>query len=116
MATPEEEARELARRHYQVELGITEIFLLNNKGLNGQSHPENNGETIKLLEVNENTIASGIMPIQFAPIPAAGINYPSVIVEVTPDEFTQIQQRKLALPDGWEIGERIPKPKEDQSS
>lgn len=120
MATKEEEARELAWKHYAVEEGLKDIFLLQESAgaaavRNGQvvqTEETCAGETIRLLEVNENTIPSGIAPIQFGPAPASGIHFPSVIVEVTPAEFEQIKAKQLSLPEGWELGERIPKPAE----
>lgn len=66
-------------------------------------------EPIKLLEVNENTIASGILPLSFGPATAYG-NYPSVILEVTREEFDKIKSNELKLPHCWKIGEMIPKP------
>jgi hypothetical protein len=106
MPSKDEEAKELARKHYQVETGLTQVFRLS-----GSAEVEfRPNEPIKLLEVNENTVPSGIMPIQFGPSPASGINYPSIIVEVTPDEFQQIQNHQLELPHGWKIGDSIPKP------
>jgi len=50
------------------------------------------------------------MPLHFGPIPASGVPFPSVIVEVTPDEYERIQRRELKLPAGWENGEELPKP------
>jgi hypothetical protein len=50
------------------------------------------------------------MPLHFGPAPASGIPYPSVIVEVTPDEFKKIQSHELKLPEGWEIGEELARP------
>jgi hypothetical protein len=35
--------------------------------------------------------------------------YPSVIVEVTPDEFEMIQRKELPLPEGWMVGKFLPK-------
>ena len=64
---------------------------------------------IKLLEVNADTAPSGVMPLHFGPAPAGGIPYPSVIVEVTPDEFERIRAHELKLPDGWTIGEEYPR-------
>ena len=105
MASKDEEARRLAQKHYQIEAGITQIF-----GITGSAEVEvSPTEPIKLLEVNENTIPSGIMPIQFDPAPGAGIHYPSVIIEVTPDEFQDIQTQALTLPEGWTIRELIPR-------
>ena len=72
-------------------------------------------EVIKLLEVNENTVPSGIMPIQFGPSPASGLNYPTIIVEVTPDEFQKIQHQQLELPHGWKVGDPIPRPPVEES-
>jgi hypothetical protein len=62
------------------------------------------------LEVNQNTIASGIVPIQFGAVPASGIHYASIILEITPEEYQQIERNELKLPLDWTIGERIPKP------
>lgn len=110
----EEEAKELARRHYAVEVGIKDIFVLKDTidaVVEHSGEPAaGNGETIKLLEVNENTIPSGVVPIQFGPAPASGIHFSSVIVEVTPEEFQKIENQELPLPNGWEVGERIEKP------
>jgi hypothetical protein len=50
------------------------------------------------------------MPIEFGPAPASGIHYPSVIIEVTPDEFEQIKSKQLPLPLGWSLGDSIPRP------
>ena len=49
------------------------------------------------------------MPLGFDAAPARGIPYASVIVEVTPEEYEQIQSRVLKLPEGWTLGEEIPK-------
>src|SRR5438270_7786248 len=87
MATKDQAAKELAKKHYQVERGLTRIFRLNGS-------PEVEGspvEPIKLLEVNAATVSSGVMPLHFGPAPASGVPFPSVIVEVTPDEFKKIQ-------------------------
>src|SRR5262245_15791174 len=92
-----EAAKELARKHYEIEAGRTHIFFITDKA-EGQS---NRGEPIKLLEVNENTVESGVMPLHFGPAPASGIPYSSIIIEVTPDELKRIQAHELKLPDGW---------------
>ena len=106
MLAKDEEARHLAKKHYQVEMGLTHVFRVN-----GAAEVEfNPDEPIKLLEVNENTVPAGIIPIRFGPSPAAGIHYPSVIVEVTPDEYEKIQSEELKLPNNWKIGDLIPRP------
>ena len=45
------------------------------------------------------------MPLHFRPVPGSGIPYPSVIVEITPDEFDRIRLQDLKLPDGWTVDE-----------
>ena len=105
MRTKDEEARALAQKHYEVEVGLTQIFRVT-----GTAEVEvRPTEPIKLLEVNENTVASGIMPIQFGPSPASGLHYPAVILEITPDEYQKIQNEELKLPNGWKLGDLIPK-------
>ena len=105
MSTKDQEAAELAKKHYQVETGLTQVFRITGSA-DVEVRPS---EPIKLLEVNENTVPAGIMPIQFGPSPALGQCYSSIIVEVTPDEFRKIQDRQLELPHGWRVGEPIPR-------
>ena len=101
-------AVELARKHYDLEDGLSQIFItVNGEDEAGRSEP------IKLLEVNENTVESGIMPLHFGPVPAIGIPYSSIIIEVTPNEFRKIQSHELKLPEGWDIGEELLKPAEN---
>jgi hypothetical protein len=99
-------AKELAERHYELESGLTQIFRITDR----VEASVVRAEPIKLLEVNENTVESGIMPLHFGPAPASGIPYSSVIIEVTPNEFEKIRSHELKLPDGWEIGEELPRP------
>jgi hypothetical protein len=49
----------------------------------------------------------GIMPLGFSPAPTYGIHYPSVIVEVTPDEYERIQAKELELPQGWTVSDPL---------
>lgn len=106
MKSVDDEARLLAEKHYQIESGVREIVQLDQ-----QVECElDRGKKIVLLEVNENTVPSGIVPIEFGPAPESGINYPSVIVEVTPEEFEQIKTNELPLPNGWSLGNPISNP------
>src|SRR5215471_4160840 len=97
MTDRERVAKLLAHRHYLFEPAITEIYTISS-ATPYESSPK---EPIKLLEVNANTIASGIMPLKFDAAPASGIDYPSVIVEVTPAEYERIKKNELPLPNGW---------------
>jgi hypothetical protein len=101
----EEAAMRLAQRHYHLDPAITEIRTITS-GAISSGVPE----PIKLLEVNANTIASGIMPLRFDAVPASGIPFSSVIIEVTPDEYEQIKRNELKLPDGWSLGAVLPRP------
>jgi hypothetical protein len=105
-ARKDEVARELAKMHYEIESELTHVYRIT-----GRPEAEvNPAEPIKLLEVNAATVASGVMPLRFAPAPAIGIPYPSIIIEVTPDEFEMLGKQELNLPEGWEIGDLIPRP------
>ncbi|MBX3415245.1 MAG: hypothetical protein KF708_21350, partial [Pirellulales bacterium] len=102
-----QQAQLLADIHYSVEEGITGIFLITSNA-EVEAQPQ---EPIKLLEVNRNTIPTGVMPLYFSPTPASGVHYSSVIVEVTPEEFAKIQSQELALPSGWKVSdEPLPRP------
>jgi hypothetical protein len=106
MSPKDQEAVKLAGMHYEIDEGLTQVFRIRGPG-GAETRPD---EPIKLLEVNEATVASGIMPIQFGPSPGVGLNHSSIIIEVTPGEFQRIQDRHLELPHGWSVGEPIPRP------
>ncbi len=103
MLTKAEATRKLARLHYELEPELARIFTVC-EAPEREQLPMN---PIKLLEVHASTVPSGLMPLQFGPAPASGIPYPSVIIEVTPDEFEQIRRQELLLPGGWSLGEEI---------
>ena len=98
------EARLLARAHYRVDPSTVHIYRL--VSLN-EEQPQ---EPIKLLEVCEGTVASGILPVSFGAHPPSGIHFPSKIVQVTPDEYQQILTGALSLPNDWTIEAELPKP------
>src|SRR5271157_4828192 len=70
-----EESAALARAHYEVEPGLRAIYRLESA--------DPNDHRIKLLEVNKQTVPTGIMPVSFPAHPASGRHYPSVVIEVT---------------------------------
>jgi hypothetical protein len=63
-------------------------------------------EPVKLLEVNQETSPSGIVPITLGPYPPK-YPYPSIIIEVTEEEYQRICSGDLELPDGWKHGETL---------
>ncbi len=97
-----ETAENLAKAHFGVEPHLKRIFLL--EPLNEQDPTD----PIRLLEVVEGTIERGIEPIAFTAAPGRGIEYPSVIVEISPREYQHIREGKLNLKDhGWEVGREL---------
>lgn len=105
MVDKDEARQKLAHAHYTHEPGITAIFTI----CANAAHEAQPFEPIKLLEVNENTIPSGIMPLGFDASPNNGIPFPSIIVEVTPEELEKIRRQELRLPEGWELGLLVPR-------
>lgn len=100
-----EVAKRLAQAHYSVEPAVQKIFRV----LGDQRREDDPCEPIKLLEVNPDTVPAGIQPIYFGPHNASGIVYPSVIIEVTPDEYEMLCRGQLALPNGWKLGTELPR-------
>lgn len=99
-------ALRLAQAHYAVEPGIVRIVRL----VASSRQEADPTEPVKLLEVNQDTTADGIRPIFFGSHPSSGIFYPSVIVEVTPEEFEDIRQDPTLLPNDWRLGDELPQP------
>lgn len=97
-----ETAKRLAKAHFAVEPHLTRINLI---------YPiddQDPKDPIKLLEVVEGTLERGIEPIAFPADPARKIEYPFVIVEVSPREYEQIQNGSLPLQfNGWTVGEEL---------
>ena len=79
-----EESAALAQP-FEVEPGLRAIYRL--EGADPNDH------RIKLLEVNKQTVPTGIVPVGFPAHPASGVHYPSVVIEVTPQEYEAIQRK-----------------------
>jgi len=103
MFNKEESARVLARKHFEIEPCISQIFRLREK----PEYEALSSTPIKLLEVNASAVPAGVMPLHFGAAPAIGITFPSIIIEVTPEEFERIKLKELQLPVGWAIGEEL---------
>ena len=86
----------------EVEPGLRAIYRLESA--------DPNDHRIKLLEVNEQTVPTGIVPVGFPAHPASGLHYPSVVIEVTPQEYEAIQRKQLNLPTGWEVRDAYERP------
>jgi hypothetical protein len=101
-------ARRLAEAHFRLDSDIDRIFrvLAPDAGERAESEP------IKLLEVNPNTPKDGIIPVYFGAHAGSGIFYPSIIVEIHPDELADLVRGTLKLPDGWSLGPEYQRPRE----
>jgi hypothetical protein len=62
-------------------------------------------EPVKLLELNTDTLPTGIVPVYFGP--SGEIPFPSLVIEVTESEYRQIETRELSLPGGWRPAETL---------
>jgi len=92
----EDVATDLIQAHFQVEPHLTEVWRIRGENEGSPTEP------IKLLEVNDATVATGsIMPFSFAP--TADVPYPTIIVEVTPEEFEAVKSDPTKLPRGWSL-------------
>lgn len=99
-------ARELARNHYAREKGMHSIYRL----VKAKEAESDFDEPVKLLEVNKDTLEAGVQPLHFGAHVRGEKWYPPVIlIVVTPDEFKLIHKGELALPHGWQIGEKLPR-------
>lgn len=107
----DEAARRLALMHYEIEPGMFKIFRIRTE----EPAEEKHEEPIKLLEVNEATVPTGILPLKFGPLPEDGIDYPSIIVEVTPAEYEALRQGRLQLPGHWRIEDELSRSESDQA-
>jgi hypothetical protein len=94
--TKDEAARELAEWHFGVEPDLQKVIRIVS---DNEDEPD---EPIKLLEVNAATVATGsVEPYAFAPSPS--VPFPTVIAEITPDEYERVRQNEIRLPAGWSL-------------
>jgi hypothetical protein len=84
-----ETAKSLADAHSHAEPSLKRVCLL------APINEHDPNDPIKLLEVVEGTIERGIEPVAFTADPAHGIEYPSMIIEVSPSEYESLKDRKL---------------------
>lgn len=99
-----ETAKKLAKAHYAVEPNLKQVFLL------VSTKERDPREPIKLLEIVEGTIERGIEPIAFTADPRRGIEYPSVIVEISPKEYKRLHFHQKSLEArGWTLGRELPR-------
>ncbi len=97
-----ETARSLAKAHFSIDPSLKHVHLLEPLS---ELDPR---EPIKLLEVVEGTIERGIEPIAFPANPDRGIDYPVLIVEISPREYEDIKKNFAGLASrGWTMGSEL---------
>ncbi len=90
----EDVAQELAMAHRRSDQQTTIIKLF----------PAAGSDEIWLLEVSKMAPTTGeVLPFKFAPDRANHIDYPSVVILLSPEEWEQVQTGRLDLPPGWDI-------------
>ena len=90
-------ARELAAAHLRQEDTISRIVRL----VSGREADAD--EPLKILEVNSETFPSGIVPIYFGTSDSFPV--PTILIEITDEEFEKLQRNELRLPEDWQPGE-----------
>jgi len=53
------------------------------------------------------TTEAGIMPIAMTADPSRRVNYASVVIEITPEEFERLKSGELQLPQGWRVADEL---------
>jgi hypothetical protein len=97
-----ETAKSLAKGHFRVEPNLKHVHLIEPMDDQDPKDP------IRLLEVVEGTIERGIEPVGFTADPARGIDYPSIIVEISPAEYKSVRNGKVRFADReWTIGREL---------
>ena len=65
-------------------------------------------DEIHLVEVSASAPTTGeVLPFKFAPDPTAGVDYPSVVILLSPAEWQQVEQGMLRLPQGWDLDKAV---------
>ena len=63
-----------------------------------------NGNEIHLLEVSDSAPTTGeVIPFPFAADPSVGVDYASVVILLSKEEWQDVKLGSLALPDGWDL-------------
>ncbi len=94
MPSKDQVARELIEVHFKTEPHLQAVYRMMTDNEASVTEP------IKLLEVNAATVGTGeVTPFEFAP--TQEVPFPTIIAEVTPDEFEAVLGGRSRLPRGW---------------
>lgn len=85
-------ARRLARAHGEADPKTVLVLL----------DPDPRRKEIRLVEVTRGAPTTGqLQAVGFMARPDLGVAFPSSVLLVSPEEWTDIQEGRLELPDGW---------------
>jgi hypothetical protein len=85
-------ARRLARAHEEADPKTLLVLL----------DPDPKEKEIRLVEVTRSAPTTGqLLAVGFAARPDLGVAFPLSILLLSPEEWTDIQEGRLELPDGW---------------
>ena len=91
-------ARKLAAAHRRADKKTTTIKLF----------PSPQQDVIRLLEVSNGAPTTGeVLSFPFPADAAHGVDYPSVVILLSPEEWRQIEHGDLSLPSGWNLAEAV---------
>lgn len=86
----------LAASHRKHDPSTTEILWAPNEAMT----------EIRFIEVSAAMLTSGeVFPFRFNPAPEKGIDYASIVVLLSLDEWDEVQAGRLELPQGWTLSE-----------
>ena len=89
-------AKRLAAAHRRADKKTTTIKLFPNASEN----------VIQLLEVSSAAPTTGeILPFRFPADIEHGVDYPSIVVLLSPEEWKLVESGSLTLPSGWNLAE-----------
>jgi len=91
-------AKKLAAAHRRADKKTTTIKFF----------PNSSDNVIQLLEVSMAAPTTGeILPFRFPADVEHGVDYPSVVVLVSPEEWERVESGSLTLPIGWNLAEAV---------
>ncbi len=86
-----EQARFLAEHHRENDPDTTHIYFIEDE----------QDREVRMLEVSKSVESYGVMPVRFAARPDQNLDYPTVVVLLSPEEMKEVQEENLDLPEAW---------------
>jgi hypothetical protein len=92
------QARQLAEDHRTNDPDTTNIYFVEDPA----------DREVRLLEVSTSVGNAGaVMPVRFTARPEQGLDYPTVIVLLSPEEKAQVDAGNLELPETWGVNPEL---------